>query len=167
MSRRADVADAGGHTERIARVMVIIEPFDSPQSAVREGIGLARAYGAELLLVDVPHPDALSSMANAEPGVGPGSRRQFGDSADKQHHQAEALDIAHKAGVKATLFGVASPYDLAQVADNQGCNLIVLANPGRNAVMRLLHRDLIPLLVTQARVPVLVCAAQADDETAR
>ncbi|MBK6471149.1 MAG: universal stress protein [Betaproteobacteria bacterium] len=50
-----------------------------------------------------------------------------------------------------------SAKDIARIAVDQACELIVVAHRGSNAVMRLLTGSLIPGLITAAATPVLIC----------
>lgn len=44
-----------------------------------------------------------------------------------------------------------------RMADEQGCDLIVVGSHGRGAVSRMLHGSLVADLVRQSHLPVLVC----------
>jgi hypothetical protein len=47
--------------------------------------------------------------------------------------------------------------DIAGMAVDEACDLIVVGHRGRNAVMRLLSGSLVPGLITAAAIPVLIC----------
>lgn len=151
---------------RVSRVMVVLEDFDRDQTAAREGVELARAHGADVLFVDLPEPtsDALTAGLHLSAGAGTSVVEQIHLLA--QRRQVDAMAIASDSGVSAQFFSVASPHDLAQAAQSQNCHVIVVAHPGRNAVMRLLSGNIVPMLITEANMPVLVCRPHSVDKMA-
>lgn len=143
----------------ISRVMVVLQDSDETQAAATEGVALARAHGAEVFFVDIPEPPADTLVEGLQLSVT--ARAHLIDEMHRNahHHQAAALGLARQEGVSAQTFSVASPHLIAQAAQSQSCDVIVVANTGHNAVVRLLIGDIVPMLITESSVPVLVCRA--------
>ncbi|MDP3225733.1 MAG: universal stress protein, partial [Rubrivivax sp.] len=73
---------------------------------------------------------------------------------------AQAMAAAAAQGVPAQALRLAdgtSGHAVAASAQQQACELIVIAHEGHNAVMRMITGSVLPGLVTAATVPVLVC----------
>jgi nucleotide-binding universal stress UspA family protein len=139
----------------LKRVLAVVEDGDDAFAAVDAAAALAREHGATLVLV---HPllgdgfPALDGMAIAPVPLDPmtGALRQ-------RSLQRLAAAAAQVQGlpVQTQLLAVGPPgRAVAEAAQSLGCNLIVVAHHGRNAVMRILSGSVVPGLVTAASVPV-------------
>lgn len=142
-----------------SRIMVVIEHFDRNLAAAHQGVALAKAHGADLLFVDLLRPGGGRGLRGGDASTGPLGRLLEGSDLIGQKRQAQAMALARVHGVAAQICGLASARHVADAATFQRCDVIVVANPGRNAWMRLLLGRLVPRLISQARVPVLVCPA--------
>ncbi len=141
-------------------VMVLLEQGDAGSAAVDLAIAFAAVQGSELLLVDLP-PAREATLPEAL-GL-PGRSGAEAAQAVALSGAAAALLDASRRGVRAMALSVVSPHDIAQAAQVQHCELIVLPGPGGNALMRLLSGNVVPMMVTESLVPVLVCpSAHAD-----
>jgi nucleotide-binding universal stress UspA family protein len=160
LANEAHPAGAGRQTAAIRRILILLEDRAPAQAAVVEGLALARVHGAGVLFVHVspaglaPSVDMLSIASDA------GERLLHEMEQASQRMLALAKGAARRNGTSARSIslpaGRGGP-DLASVAVEQECDLIVVATEGRNAVMRLLSGSVIPGLITAATVPVLIC----------
>jgi nucleotide-binding universal stress UspA family protein len=150
-------------TDAIRRILILLEDRGPAQSAVVEGLALARAHNAEVLFVHVspvglgPSVDVLSIASDS------GERLLREIEQASQRLLASAKGAARRNGTGARGMSLPSGLggsDLATLAVEQECDLIVVATEGRNAVMRLLSGSVIPGLITAATVPVLICRDQ-------
>ena len=152
---------AGGPAGAVLRrIMVVLEDKDGGQPALDQGLDLAQACGAELLLVHIVPPEAVPMVDISSFTVESGERLAAEMRERSQRLLAAASLAAGRAGVAARSMSLpagCTSRDVARLADEQGCDLIVLATEERNAVLRLLSGCLVPGLITAAAVPVLVC----------
>jgi len=140
------------------RILVVVDAVP-PRAAVTEGIRLAAAHGAEVVLFCVlPH---YVIPVTDFPLVGlPGADEFYRDARkDADRKLAAAAALAERAGVRSTP-AVGSGEDDAQcivdAARRRRCGLIVAGTAGRNAVMRLIGGSVIPGLISRSTLPVLV-----------
>lgn len=158
----SDAADqtAQAETTRYRRVLVVLEDDEFAQSAVVEGIELARVAHAEVvflqLLAELQAPSIdLTGIVHT-----PGQHLQRASQMVSERRAAAAMRAASRAGVMAK---VASGWvarggaGIAAAAEELGCDLIAVATDGHNAVSRLLLGNIIPGLVTAATASVIVC----------
>ncbi len=149
---------------RLRRLLVAVEDREGAGAAVDAGLSLAREHGAELVLA---HPfvgdwlPALDTSALAGAAAEPVTEALRQRATQRLEH---ALAAARQAGLGArglVLDSGPTGHRLAALADEAGCELIVVAHEGHNAVLRLLSGSPMPGLVTAAAVPVLVCRDRA------
>lgn len=151
------------------RLMVVLEDRGAGQPALVQGLALAAACAAEVLLVHVVPPEAVPLVDISSFTVESGERLASEMRDRSQRLLDEAAAAARHAGVVASGMNLpagCTSRDIARLADEQGCDQIVLATEERNAVMRLLSGCLVPGLITAATVPVLVCR-EAEPEAPR
>ena len=124
-----------------------------------EGLMLASVHGAGIVFVHVlPRelPTGLRASAIAALS-GEQLRRELRHQSDRL--LAAALASARRAGISAratTLSALHADRRVAEAALEHGCDLIVVASDGRNAVRQLISGSLIPSLITASTVPGLV-----------
>lgn len=145
------------------RILIVVDEGDVARAAVEEGLAVARVHGAEVLFFSVlpnyvvPVSD-MPLMINGGPDK---FRKLVERQAGKVLAVAEAK--AEQLGVTSTgLVGSgADPAEcISRAANERACNLIVIGSHGRTALQRLMFGSTVTRLITQARVPVLVCKAQ-------
>lgn len=142
------------------RILIVVDDASTSEPAVQEGLALARALGAEVVLLGVM-PMQGAPVADM-PVMGLVGCADFEPLArdDAQRRLQAATDAADRAGVRSRSLvgeGLDPVHSIAEAAQSLHCGLIVVGSEGRNAVMRLLTGSVIPGLITHARVPVLVC----------
>ena len=148
------------HGTATGRVLVILEDSDLNGVARTQGLDLARELAADLLFVHITPPDVLPVVDAAGFVGGSNDRLAAEMRMQSQRLLASASASATRAGLTArgmSLPAGTSAKDIARMAVDQACELIVVAHRGSNAVMRLLTGSLIPGLITAAATPVLIC----------
>lgn len=162
MQRRLGASGApqpeGGGGAR--HILVLLEDHRNAQSAVVEGLRLARVRDAEVLFVHaIPRDVApMVDMPIMAADSGEVLLRALQEQSQQMLAAAEAK--ASAAGVRARSLSLPASHagrEIALLAAEQDCDLIVVATEGRNAVVRLLSGSVIPGLVTAAQMPVLIC----------
>lgn len=142
------------------RILVVLEDGKLIQAALQQGLDLARDKAAELLLVHL-EPCDFTPVVDAT-GIAAGSDDRMALEIQKHSQRLLASACAAAARVGLTARGMSLPAgttakDIARMAVDHACQLIVVEHRGSNAVMRLLTGSLIPGLITSARTPVLIC----------
>ncbi len=110
----------------------------------------------------------LAYVARHEP-LGPGALEQADEHIQRAealaHEQLDRLAEAHFEGVEvktALVRDTNAALALAELAAQEGCDLIVVASHGRTGLKRLLIGSVAETIVRQARCPVLVLRAPRD-----
>lgn len=153
-------AAGAAHVAAVGRLLVILEDSDLTGVARTQGLDLARELAADLLFVHITPPDVLPVVDAAGFVGGSNDRLAAEIRMQSQRLLASASATATRAGLTArgiSLPAGTSAKDIARMAVDQACELIVVAHRGSNAVMRLLTGSLIPGLITAAATPVLIC----------
>lgn len=149
-----------GEGAAMNRLLVVLDDGDTGAVARSVAVNLARAFAAEVTFVHiVPSP----IMAASDPAGFAGDLSN-GLSAEFQMESHRLLDSAAKFATENGLVARAlslpagtSAKDIALVATEKACDLILVTHRGSNAVVRLLTGNLIPGLITAAEVPILIC----------
>ena len=157
-----DAADRYPQAEapRYRRVLVVLEDDDFAQSAVVEGIELARVAHADVVFLQLLAELQTPSIDVAGIVHMPGQHLQRASQLVSERRAAAAMRAASKAGVPAKVASgwvARSGAGIAGAAEELDCDLIVVATDGHNAVARLLIGSVIPGLVTAASASVMIC----------
>lgn len=144
----------------MVRILVILESSDSMGVACAQGLDLAQELAADLLFVHITPPSMGPVVDMA--GMIMGMDDQLAAEIQLQSHRllGSACRLAAKKGLTArgtSLPAGTTAKDIARIAANRACDLIVVGHCGGNAVMRLLSGSLIPGLITAAAIPMLIC----------
>jgi len=128
--------------------------------AVEHGTNLAKALGATVLLLTVTERFHLFAMESDQLEETPNSFREHMQR-QADHCLAESAEIARNLGVEARTLHMEddAPYRaIIRTAENQCCDVIVMASHGRGGVsalllgseaMKVLHHSNIPVLVVR------------------
>ncbi len=147
-------------TGRAASLLVLVDEGPASQRAIDEALRLAQRLQAGLLFVhvlpqwnapiaDVPIADAVSQQAFDDCARGKGRGLLEG---------ACAVAVAAAVPARSLLASGPEPVQaVCELAQQEGCELIVVGTGSANAVWRLLGGDPVPGLISRAPVPVLVC----------
>lgn len=148
------------------RIMVVLDDHVAAQSALRQGVELARVHRAELLFLYLL-PKYLPSTAEAsrmDASLDHEVRQEIRKAAALVLADAAAFAERSEVFSQGTMGGeLDAVRDIVDQARKRRCDLIVVASEGRNAVMRLISGSVIPGLITASRVPVMVCHFEASD----
>ena len=140
------------------RILIPTDGSTLSDLAVDKGLELAQEAGAEVIAVHVGIPFHLISFRSDE----------LTDSMDEYDTQmrlkgkeilAEIQRAAKEKGVrcKVCFSSSARPYeDIIQVAETNGCDLILMASHGRKGVKNLLLGSETQKVLTHSAIPVLV-----------
>ena len=151
------------------KIMIVVDDHPPSQTAIEQGVEVARVHAAEVVYLYLA-PAYAFPMADMTGGGVAAFAAHTAEQFEEQT-QATALtvlkaaeDAARAAGVPSTCSMTpadASADHVAEAAAALGCDLVVVASSGSNAVVRLLTGDLIPGLISRSPVPVMVCPASA------
>lgn len=141
-------------------VLVPTDGSSFSNRAVAAGAGLAQALGAKLLLLHVRSP--VVSPHHVEGGA----LSSLDSSAQMREIEAEeralldaALGIAisvHPEAQTAFVAGYSIHDAIARIAQEQGCDLIVMASHGRRGITSLLLGSEAQKVLTHSTIPVLI-----------
>ncbi|MDD2882593.1 MAG: universal stress protein [Rhodoferax sp.] len=146
------------------RILIVLDDQAAAQTALRQGVEVARAHHASVIFLYVlpADPHYAFPMVSGMPVVPMLSAEEFKAQA---HNMASRVLMA--ASAHAESWGVLSTRSMGSGADaaeyvalaavNRRCGLIVVASERKNAVMRLLNGSIVPGLITKSSVPVMVC----------
>lgn len=147
------------------RILVLLEDSDTVDAARALGTGLAQALRSQLLFAHVM-PAALGPVVDAAGMVSTVDDRLGAEiQLQSQRLLASTCRVAARSGLTSRCKSLAAGMtarEIAHMALDEACDLIVLAHRGGNAVMRLLTGSRIPGLITAATVPVLICRATSE-----
>lgn len=144
----------------MGRILVILEDGDAGALPRLPGLDLARGLTAELLFVHVmpsglaPVVDVAGLFSDLDDRLTLAIQRQ------SQRLLASACERAAAMGLTAQGIGLPAgtlAKDIAHMAAERACDLIVVEHHGSNALTRLLSGSPIPGLITAGELPVLIC----------
>ena len=142
------------------RILVATDGSELSDKAVEHAIALAKVHGAELVALKVTqlriegHWDGQISRDVVQDAEQDNQR-----AANSQAIVDRVRDLAAAAGVKAVALTEKSNFiadKVIEVADKQGCDLIVMASHGRRGLARVLLGSETQHVLTHSHVPVLV-----------
>lgn len=148
------------------RILIVVDRRVSAGSALEQGVELAATHGAEVVLFTML-PELPIAMADAM-AFAVVSSGDFSAAAgdDARRVLVEAARVAEDAGVASrAMIGCGDDAGdcIVEAARKHGCDLIVVASRGANAVLRLLNGSPIPGLISESSIPVLVCKAAPNE----
>lgn len=159
----------GSHGE-VRRILVMLEDHDGDETALRQATALAGLHSAELLFAHVVQPDLVPLVDVSSIATGTGEQLAAEFRARSCRLLEEARQAAQGAGMTARSVSLApgtAARDIARLAVEHDCDLIVVTHQGQSAVVRLLTGSLVPGLITASSVPVLICRAGTKAPTGR
>lgn len=152
------------------RLMIVVDEDPVSRSAVVEGLGLARALGAEVLFFHVLAAYAVPATVGDVMPLGVMGAQEHDRLVQQRASRvlAEAASLAKAEGVTshgATSHGAEAAESIAQAAREHNCDLIAVGSHGRTALQRLIHGSLAASLLPLAPVPLLVCKARSHPDS--
>jgi nucleotide-binding universal stress UspA family protein len=139
------------------RILVPTDGSDITPKAIAAAVSLARLTGAEVLAIAVKEPFPYSAISEMQP-VPP---QEFFDAQERlaAGHVRAAVDAAQAAGLQARGHTVEALHPWEAIIDHaqdQACDLIVMASHGRRGVSALLLGSETQKVLTHSTLPVLV-----------
>jgi nucleotide-binding universal stress UspA family protein len=140
----------------------ILLPTDGSElseAAVRKGIDFAKRLQAKVTGLCVV-PKDYSSYCDAEFPGGVKERAEAERKAKAKAHLSVITSVAQNEGVACELVMEMSdqPYEaIVKMAEQKGCDLIMMASHGRRGVGALLLGSETQKVLTHSKIPVLVC----------
>jgi nucleotide-binding universal stress UspA family protein len=139
-------------------LLIALDGSELAANALEQGVGLAKAVGAKLTLLNVTMP--WSSIAAGELVL------MFPPEEYERNAEAEANKKLALAATAATAAGVtcetvhrsdAQPYKaIIELAQEKGCDLIVMGSHGRRGLAGLMLGSVAMKTLTHAHIPVLI-----------
>lgn len=147
------------------RLLVVLDEFDPSELAITEALQLARERDTSVLFLgvvpslSVPQFDvpSLSLLGTAQ--------LQAAAEATLQARIDGAITEATRQGVRHAVRVLSPPCSarmVVAIAEQEGCDAILIASDGRSALGRLVGGSRIPGLITHATMPIIICKAQRD-----
>ena len=144
-------------------ILIATDGSELASKAVAEGLGLASACKARATVLTVSAP--FSSLGDAQhmfAGLPEAMRRQAINYLYEEAKTTlkQAQNAAKSAGVDCAVKSVedAHPFQpITMVAEQDNCDLIVMASHGRSGASRLLLGSETTKVLTHSKIPVLVC----------
>jgi nucleotide-binding universal stress UspA family protein len=139
-------------------ILIATDGSSLSNRAIEHGVNLAKPLGAKVILLTVSetfHVFALDSDQLEETSA------SFKEHMQRQATRVltEALDVARSVGIEASTLQLEddAPYRaIIRTAENQHCDLIVMASHGRGGVSALLLGSETMKVLSHSRTPVLV-----------
>jgi nucleotide-binding universal stress UspA family protein len=147
------------------RLLVVLDEFDPSEIAIMEALHLASERGSAVLFVGVVPSLTVPQFEVPSLSVLSTARRQSAAEATVRSRIDRGVREAARLGLRSA-FRLLDPPQSAKlvvgVAEEEGCDAIIIASDGRSALGRLIAGSLIPGLITHAPMPVIVCKAHRD-----
>lgn len=144
-------------------ILITTDGSEVAQKGVDHGLALAKAVGAQAIVVTVTESFPVYASAGAGIGAGwvPIEMADYDKAQDEYADRvlAAAKQAADQNGVAAETLHVrnAEPAEaIIETAKTRGCDLIVMASHGRRGLGRLLLGSQTSEVVTRSPLPVLV-----------
>ncbi len=147
------------------KILIVVSDHHASMQAIRQGVEVARCNDGEVLFFHLLPNFDMAPMGMDSVLVPPSLEYEKEMRAEASALLRKASSIAEEAGVmsfRSMGCGGASgeAQCIALVAEKRGCQLIVVGTDSRNAVIRLIGGDIVPGLISKAKVPILVCHAK-------
>lgn len=140
-------------------ILIASDGSDLSGKAVDQGLELAKAIGAKVLMVTVSEP--WTSYVSGEMAISfPVQEYEDQMKANAAKILAGLKEAAGKAGVPCELLHVKDKAPAEGIVDTvkeKGCDLVVMASHGRRGISRVLLGSQANNVVTHSSVPVLIC----------
>ena len=138
----------------IQRILCPIDFSDISAKAVAYAERLATGLGAELVLLHAFDEPASATFADVQNPADPAVRQQF-----------ENVSLAHPETKSERVLHAGPPGEvICWLAEQRGCDLIVVGTHGRTGLTHLLLGSVAEYVVRHARCPVLTVAAHAANQ---
>ncbi|MDN3920720.1 universal stress protein [Roseateles violae] len=139
------------------RILVPTDGSDITAKAVNAAIGMARVHGAQLYTLSVKEPFPYSAVSEMQPTP----PQEFFDAQERiaGARVKEVVATAAEAGVPCSAHTVEALHAweaIIEHANNNQCDLLVMASHGRRGVSALLLGSETQKVLTHCTIPVLI-----------
>ena len=141
---------------QIRKILVPTDFSEESKKALRYGIELARASGAELLLVHVVEFMVYPSSLGMWPVILPAQDKELHERLGKALEDMRVKQVPAQISSRALLLDGRSFQQIVQVAQEQEVDLIVIATHGHTGLKHLVLGSTAERVVREAPCPVLV-----------
>jgi nucleotide-binding universal stress UspA family protein len=144
-------------------VLIATDGSELATKAVKQGVGLAKACKAKVTIVVVTEPfNSLGDKQHMFSGLPDDLRRQAVNFLFEAANRAlkQAGNVAEAASVRCSLKSIENTHPFEAIiatAEQDGCDLLVMASHGRSGVSKLLLGSETMKVLTHPQIPVLVC----------
>ena len=139
-------------------LLIAIDGSELAFDALKEGVGIAKMFGARVTIVTVTEP--WQSVIVGGTGVGaPLDDYEKTNAEWASKTLSEAKAVAEEVGLEAETVHVKDSYPadaIIATAEQRDCDMIVVASHGRRGFRRLLLGSQANEVVTHSSVPVLI-----------
>ena len=139
-------------------ILIATDGSQLAEKAVQAGLSLAKDFGAKATAVTVSEPWATARTCHGSVVV-PFDAYETASAEAATKSLASVCNLAKQLDVEcATVHVKDQPAEgILQVASSRGCDLIVMASRGRSGLSRLVLGSHATRVLTQSRIPVLIC----------
>jgi nucleotide-binding universal stress UspA family protein len=139
-------------------ILIATDGSQLAEKAVVAGLSLARNMGAKATAVTVSEPWVTARTCHGSVVV-PFDAYETVSAEAASKSLATVCDLAKQLDVECTTVHVKDqPAEgILNVASSRGCDLIVMASRGRSGLSRLVLGSHATRVLTQSRIPVLIC----------
>lgn len=143
----------------VRRILVALESGEAAGPTVAHGLEIARALGADLVFTHIA-PSQTVLWVDVDTMIG-GAVDRVAEAIREQSRRMLAASVARaeQAGLSAQSIHLppgSSARDLAAMATSQACDLVLMAHPQGNAMVRLISGSLVPGLISASSTPILI-----------
>lgn len=139
--------------------LIAIDGSEIANKALKQGIDLAKAAQAKITLISITEP--WVSIAPDQMIVGfPAEMYENAAAAEATRILDNALNEGKRNGVSCESMHVKDRYPaeaILEVAENLGCDLIIMGSHGRHGIARFLLGSQSAKVVAHSNKPVLIC----------
>jgi nucleotide-binding universal stress UspA family protein len=143
-------------------ILIATDGSKLAESAVSHGVSLAKSTGAKVIALIFEHPFSVFNVPESQMMQMPEAFAKHADNI--MHHATKALDYvastAKMADVPCKTIQLEhdQPYQaIIDTANDQGCDLIVMASHGRSGISAVLLGSVTNKVLAHTKIPVLVC----------
>lgn len=140
-------------------ILIATDGSEIAAKAVGQGLALARALDAKVLVITVTEP-WRAVVAGEMALTFPIDEYEKQAASSAATILAGAVEMARKLGIACETMHVKERYPaegIVETAKERGCDLIVMASHGRRGLSRMLLGSQATNVVTHSEIPVLIC----------
>lgn len=142
------------------KILIALDESDISRPALDEGLGLAKSFGADVVLYYVL-PNFVMPVSDMPVSGGWSVEKHYKDAKRLAAKMLSAASARAKRMQVNSVEVIDSGPDVAEciaaAAQSRKCDLIVIGSHGRTALQRLIFGSVVTRLITIASVPLVVC----------